>query len=220
MQPKSQPLLSHRGHGKAQSGARRSRRRWRGWEKLTGSLRVLRFLVKCRRFRRSRWKVGARSFMRRNYAHSGFVWIHKRTEGLMPRLPTSLTGGRRSPKGGPVSSGEQQAGLKSGRLRGTSEDQKIYVCACVCAQELQPGTPHVSRKHSRSAPTQILSLHRAWRMMRMRGERRAREGRWVGGREGEDKEVRFCSRNNLQAARDERSEAPTVAYVISLAALI
>lgn len=57
-------------------------------------------------------------------------------------------------------------------------------------------------------------------MMRMRGERRAREGRWVGGREGEDKEVRFCSRNNLQAARDERSEVPTVAYVISLAALI
>lgn len=42
----------------------------------------------------------------------------------------------------------------------------------------------------------------------------------VGGREGEDKEVRFCSRNNLQAARDERSEVPTVAYVISLAALI
>lgn len=177
MQPKSQPLLSHRGHGKAQSGARRSRRRWRGWEKLTGSLRVLRFLVKCRRFRRSRWKVGARSFMRRNCAHSGFVWIHKRTEGLMPRLPTSLTGGRRSPKGGPVSSGEPQAGLKSGRLRGTSEDQKIYVCA----QELQPGTPHVSRKHSRSAPTQILSLHRAWRMMRMRkgGEERGK----VGGRD-------------------------------------
>lgn len=119
VQPKSQPLLSHRGHGKAQSGAGRSRSRWRGWEKLTGSLRVLRFLVKCRRFLRSRWKVGARSFMR--------------TVGLMPRLPTSLTGGRRSPKGGPVSSGEPQAGLKSGRLRGTSEDQKISVCVCAGA---------------------------------------------------------------------------------------
>lgn len=42
----------------------------------------------------------------------------------------------------------------------------------------------------------------------------------MGGIEGEDEEVRFCSRNNLQAARDERSEVPTVAYVISLAALI
>lgn len=42
----------------------------------------------------------------------------------------------------------------------------------------------------------------------------------MGGREGEDEEVRLFSRNNLQAARDERSEVPTVDYVISLAALM
>lgn len=185
MQPKSQPLLSHRGHGKAQSGARRSRRRWRGWEKLTGSLRVLRFLVKCRRFRRSRWKVGARSFMRRNCAHSGFVWIHKRTEGLMPRLPTSLTGGRRSPKGGPVSSGEPQAGLKSGRLRGTSEDQKIYVCACVCAgasagnSSRQPQTQPICTD-TNPVTTQSMEDDED----EEGGGEREREGGWEGGREG------------------------------------
>lgn len=104
----------------------------------------------------------------------------------MPRLPTSLTGGRRSPKGGPVSSGEPQAGLKSGRLRGTSEDQKIYVCACVCvcAQELQPGTPHVSRKQPICTDTNPVTTQSTEDDEDEEGEEgeREREGGWEGGR--------------------------------------
>lgn len=102
----------------------------------------------------------------------------------MPRLPTSLTGGRRSPKGGPVSSGEPQAGLKSGRLRGTSEDQKIYVCACVCAgasagnSSRQPQTQPICTD-TNPVTTQSMEDDED----EEGGGEREREGGWEGGRE-------------------------------------